>query len=58
MSHARRKLAEIAGTDLPYEEFYQLVEERYAPYRDWALGENKETPCGRCTCCQKARKQK
>lgn len=43
MRHARRKLAEIAGTELPYEEFYQLVEDRYAPYRDWALGENKES---------------
>ena len=26
MRHARRKLAEIAGTELPYEEFYQLLE--------------------------------
>ena len=43
MKHARRKMAELAGTSLPYEEFYQLVEERYAPYRDWALGENKES---------------
>lgn len=22
-----------------------------------ALGENREKPCGKCTCCQKARKQ-
>lgn len=43
MRHARRKMAEIAGTDLPYEEFYQLVEERYEPYRKWALGEFKES---------------
>lgn len=43
MRHARRKMAEIAGTDLPYEDFYQLVEERYEPYRDWALGEYKES---------------
>ena len=41
--HARRKMAEIAGTDLPYETFFQLVEERYEPYRKWALGENKES---------------
>lgn len=41
--HARRKLAEIAAADLPYEEFFQLIEDRYVPYRDWALGENKES---------------
>ena len=40
--HARRKMAELAGTDLPFEEFYQLVENRYEPYRKWALGENRE----------------
>ena len=43
MRHARRKMAEIAGTDMPYEDFYQLVEERYEPYRKWALGENRES---------------
>ncbi len=43
MKHARRKMAEIAGTDLPCEDFFQLVEERYEPYRKWALGENKES---------------
>ena len=42
MRHARRKMAEIAGADMPYEDFYQLVEDRYEPYRKWALGENKE----------------
>ena len=26
MRHARRKMAEIAGTDMPYEEFYQMIE--------------------------------
>ena len=31
MRHARRKMAEIAGTDMPYEEFYQMIEERYEP---------------------------
>ena len=40
MRHARRKMAEIAGTDMPYEEFYQMIEE---PYRKWALGEFKES---------------
>ena len=43
MKHARRKMAEIAGTDMPYEEFFQLVEDRYEPYRKWALGEFKES---------------
>lgn len=43
MKHARRKMAEIAGATVPYEEFYQLVEERYEPYRKWALGEFKES---------------
>mgnify|MGYP001057899626 FL=1 len=43
MKHARRKMAEIAGSPVPYEEFYQMIEERYEPYRDWALGENKES---------------
>ncbi len=43
MRHARRKMAEIAGSPVPYEEFYQMVEERYEPYRKWALGENKES---------------
>lgn len=40
--HARRKMAELAGTNLPFEDFYQLVEDRYEPYRKWALGEYKE----------------
>lgn len=43
MKHARRKMAEIAGSPVPYEEFYQMIEERYEPYRKWALGENKES---------------
>lgn len=42
MRHARRKMAEIAGTELPYEAFYALVESRYEPYRKWATGECKE----------------
>lgn len=43
MKHARRKMAEIAGAGMPYEEFYQIVEDRYEPYRKWALGEFKES---------------
>ncbi|MCQ2448290.1 MAG: HAD family hydrolase, partial [Oscillibacter sp.] len=43
MKHARRKMAELAGTDMPYEEFYQLIEDRYEPYRKWALEEFKES---------------
>ena len=43
MKHARRKMAELAGTEMPYEEFYQVIEERYEPYRVWALGEYKES---------------
>lgn len=43
MKHARRKMAEIAGSPVPYEEFYQMVEERYEPYRKWALEENRES---------------
>ena len=43
MRHARRKMAEIAGSPVPCEEFYQMIEERYEPYRKWALGENKES---------------
>ncbi len=41
--HARRKMAEIAGTDLPYEEFYKLVDERYKDYRKWALANRRES---------------
>ena len=42
MRHARRKMAELAGTPLSTERFYQLVDERYEAYRRWALGENRE----------------
>ena len=35
MRHARRKMAEIAGTELDVESFYALVESRYEPYRKW-----------------------
>ena len=43
MKHARRKMAEIAGSQLPYEEFYALVESRYEPYRKWATTECRES---------------
>ena len=43
MRHARRKMAEIAGSELPYDDFYALVEERYEPYRKWAVGDCKES---------------
>lgn len=43
MRHARRKMAEIAGSPVPYEEFYQMIEDRYEPYRKWALAENRES---------------
>ena len=36
-------MAELAGTDLPFEDFYAMVEERYEKYREWALRENKES---------------
>ena len=38
---ARARMAELAGrTDV--QAFIDMVEERYQPYRDWALTENKE----------------
>lgn len=40
--HARRKMAELAGTELPFEDFYRMVEDRYEPYRNWALAECRE----------------
>lgn len=43
MAKARARMAELAGYE-DVERFYAMVEERYAPYRDWALSENKE--CG------------
>lgn len=43
MRQGRINMAELAGTDLPFEEFYELVEERYEKYRDWALDQNKES---------------
>lgn len=43
MRQGRINMAELAGTDLPFEEFYELVEERYEKYRDWALDVNRES---------------
>ena len=38
---AKARMAELAGrTDV--QAFIDMVEERYAPYRDWALTENRE----------------
>ena len=50
MKHARRKMAEIAGSPVPYEEFYQMIEERYEPYRKWALAGTRS--CGASGCCR------
>ena len=43
MKQGRVRMAELAGTDLPFEDFYAMVEERYEKYREWALRENKES---------------
>jgi putative hydrolase of the HAD superfamily len=40
---AREKMAELSGTDLNADEFYELVEKRYEPYRKWALTANRES---------------
>lgn len=38
---AKARMAELAGYS-DVQGFIDMVEERYKPYRDWALGENKE----------------
>ena len=43
MKQGRIHMAELAGTDLPFEDFYAIVEERYEKYREWALREKKES---------------
>ena len=43
MRQGRINMAELAGTDLPFEDFYALVEERYEKYRAWALDVNRES---------------
>lgn len=39
---AKARMAQLAGWE-DTQAFYSMVEERYAPYRDWALTENKES---------------
>ena len=41
-NRAKRKMAEMVHSDLPPEEFYQMLEERYKPYREWAFREKRE----------------
>lgn len=43
MERAKARMAELAGAE-DVKAFIDMVEERYAPYRDWALTENRE--CG------------
>lgn len=43
IERAKARMAELAGAP-EVQPFYDMVEERYAPYRDWALTENRE--CG------------
>lgn len=43
MRQGRINMAKLAGTDLPFEEFYAMVEERYEKYRAWALDVNRES---------------
>ena len=43
MDRAKARMAELAGAE-DVKAFIDMVEERYAPYRDWALTENRE--CG------------
>ncbi len=38
---AKKRMAELAGRE-DVQPFTDMVEERYLPYRDWALSENKE----------------
>ncbi len=42
-ARARARMAQLAGAE-DVDAFIDLVEERYKPYRDWALTENRE--CG------------
>ena len=39
---AKRRMAELAGYE-DADAFIDMVEQRYLPYRDWALGEMKES---------------
>ncbi len=42
MEAAKRRMAELVGAE-DVKSFIDMVEERYQPYRDWALSENKES---------------
>lgn len=41
---ARRRIAELCGTDMEVEAFHSLIEKRYDGYRDWALKYMCEAP--------------
>lgn len=41
MDRAKARMAELAGAE-DVKAFIDMVEKRYAPYRDWALTENRE----------------
>ena len=41
---ARKRIAELAGTDMEPEAFHSLIEQRYDGYRDWALKYMCEAP--------------
>jgi HAD superfamily hydrolase (TIGR01549 family) len=41
---AKARVAELAGTSLDPEAFHELIEARYADYRDWALRNMCEAP--------------
>ena len=41
---ARRRIAELCGTELEVEAFHSLIEKRYDGYRDWALKYMCEAP--------------
>ncbi len=42
IARAKARMAQLAGRQ-DVEAFFAMVEERYVPYRDWALSENKES---------------
>ncbi|MDR1765504.1 MAG: HAD family hydrolase [Lachnospiraceae bacterium] len=39
---ARRKIAQLVGTDIDPEEFYDLIMQRYDIYREWVFATNRE----------------
>lgn len=43
-TEARRRIAELCGTELEAEAFHSLIENRYDGYRDWALKYMCEAP--------------